>query len=203
MPDGLNIQIDDRKIWDVIVRNTLDRPSKEFSSYSYYGMRSASLAQSLRQRTLGKSSEVTDDRMKQNPLGAYFAEVESSHIKLANSLSSAGGVLVLKSVGSTDIEGTMRAANQRLSLALCVPTNPGIETAGLDDEEKAAAYVFAHRHALEELAKLYDRGSSLADVPSSLRQDFSEMLAFLKNELDIASRLFGKNKSRWWQFWKT
>jgi len=187
------IEIDGTKIREVLSRNILGRPSKDFSSYSFYGARCVHFAQSLRQRTLGKAHEVTLRSMEENPVGYYFAIVESNLVRLANSLSEIGSVLTLMSVGSSDIEGIMTAASERLSRALDIPTESGTDTRGLKPEEKILAYIATHKEALEELSRLYNEGCRMGMQSAALREDFIEMLSFLRKELETASQLFGQS----------
>lgn len=186
------IEIDETKIREVVSKNLLGPQTKEFSNYSFYGARCVHFAQALRQRTLGKAHEITEQSMREKPIGSYFALVESNLLRLANSLSEIGSVLMLTSVGSSDIEGIMTAASKRLSRVMGVPTDSGTDTSGLKPEEKILAYVATHKDALEALSSLYQEGCQMGMPDPALREDFIEMISFLKKELETANQLFGR-----------
>jgi hypothetical protein len=187
------LDVDEMKMSEVVSKNFLGRPTRDFNNYSFYGAKCAHFAQSLRQRTLGMVPEITKQTMRDNPIGFYFASVESTLLKLANSLSEAGGILVLMSIGTSDIEGIMTAASKRLSRVLGVPTESGTDTTGLTPAQKVYAYIATHKDALKELTVLYNKGIRM-DIPNrDLRDDFQKMLAFLRTELEIANQIFGSH----------
>ena len=130
--------------------------------------------------------------MKENPIGYYFALVESNLLKLANSMSEVCSVLTLMSVGNSDIDGIMTVASKRLSQVLGVPTESGTDTTGLKPENKILAYVSTHKKVLEKLSSLYNQGCQMGTPYPELTKDFIEMLSFFRKELETANRLFGR-----------
>lgn len=196
------LRVDEKTMKKVIEENLQGRPTKTFTDYSSFGANCARLAQSLRQRTLGIGPEFTTEDMNKNPAGAYFVQVESALLYLANSLSEIATVLALNSIGSSDIDRIMDAAGKRLSQALGTPTDSGTDTRGMSADGKISAYIATHNDSLRELAKLYGlglEGLPIGVVDASLRQDCEQMLEFLRKELETANTLF---RSSGWRFWR-
>lgn len=193
--EPLELKVDKEKIKDFIIKNTLNRPTREFTHYSYCGMRAAQKAQALRQKTLGRVEEIEGKSEQDNPLGFYFARVESALIQLANSLSYIGSLIVLDGI-SSDKDSIIKAANKRLSRLFGTPFDTGIETEGLSDEEKISAHVNLHYLCLQKLTKLHNTGIQMSIQNPHIKDDFSEMLSFLRGEIEHANRIFGR-KRKW------
>jgi tetratricopeptide (TPR) repeat protein len=185
------MKINGKKIKEAVSNSLSGHQTTEYNNYSLYGANCVRYAQALRQRTLGKSNEITEQSMKGNPIGAYFASVESNLIRLATSLSEINAVMVLTSSGSTDIEGVMQAASKRFSRVMGVPSDSGTDTTGLKPEEKIMAYATTHKEALEELSSLYQKGCQGGVPDPALTEDFIKMLSFLRKVLETGNRLFG------------
>ncbi len=191
---SFRLRVDEKTMRKVVAQDLQGRPTKDFTDYLFFGANCAHLAQSLRQKTLGMASDVTKENMKKNPAGAYFARVESALLTLANSLSEAGGVVALTSIGTSDIDQIMDAIGKRLSRVLGTPTDSGTDTTGMSPDEKVSAYIGTHHSALRKLAELYPlgiEGLQIGAVDANLRQDFKRMLEFLNKVLETANRLFG------------
>ncbi|QYZ66995.1 MAG: hypothetical protein NV67_03245 [Gammaproteobacteria bacterium (ex Lamellibrachia satsuma)] len=194
MDDPVDIEpfkIDETKIKGVVSKNTLGTKSNEYRNYLSINTKCLRIALSLRQRTMGKASEITDRSIEENPIGYYFALVESNLRKLSNSLTEIGTVLTLMSVGGSDIDDTMGEALKRASQIFGVATESGTDTTGLSPEEKILAYSETHKIALEKLQDLHQAGCQMEMPDRSLRKDCNEMLSFLREELETAKRLFG------------
>jgi hypothetical protein len=188
--EPIETEIDETKIKGVVSDNLLGTRSSEYRNYLSINTECLRIALSLRQKTLGKSDEITAQTMKDNPIGYYFARVESNLRKLANSLAEIGAVLTLLDVGASDIEDVMSAALQRASLLFGVPTESGTNTTGLAPEERISAYSATHKKAFDKLVGLYRAGCKM-EMPPSLRGDFGKMLTSLRRELETGTRLFG------------
>jgi len=108
--------------------------------------------------------------MKENPIGCYFARVESNLLRLANSLGEVGTVLTLMSHGSSDpeIDDITKWAQELVARVFGVQTKSGTDTARLRSEEKIAAYSATQREALLELSEFYGEGCRMGEPSPGL-----------------------------------
>ncbi len=198
-----HLRFDKNIMTKVVSKNLLSRPTKTFTDYSYYGASCVSLAQSLRQRTLGYDREFTTEDFEKNPTGYFILRVESAHIRLANSLSETGTILALVSIGSENVDLIETASRRRSSQALGgIPTDSGTNTKGMSSDQKISAYISAHIEILQELEELHAVGEDrlrLCNEGEAFKEDFRHMLELLGEELKTANSLFGKPR---WLFWK-